>query len=374
MSGLRSEVRDRRTRAGLQQRDLAARVGVSRQSLGAIEAGDTVPSTALALELARALDCRVEDLFSLAETQRLAPVAVAPPLGRPLPALTAGGRLRLGLVGETWVAHRLDGDASLVAGTPADALAGRPRRGAVAVTPLRELGALRANLLVAGCDPALGLLAGHLAEGPSGVRLHWIEAASGPALDALATGLVHVAGLHLFDPATGQHNLPAVRSRLGDRAVVLVTLASWEEGLVVRSGAVRRIRRPADLAARGVKVAMREPGSGARALLERLLGDERVPLSRLTVAATEYSHHAVAHSVASGTADVGVATAAAADAFGLAFVPLAEDRFDLVMTAETMEGASARRLVDALATARFRRDIGALRGYGTAETGRRFAA
>jgi molybdate-binding protein/DNA-binding XRE family transcriptional regulator len=371
MSGLRSEVRERRRQAGLQQQDLAARVGVSRQSLSAIEAGETVPSTALALELARALGCRVEDLFSLAESAQIASVAVAPSLGRPLPAVTAGSRLRLGLVGGTWVAHRLEGDTSMVA---ADALAARTRRGAVAVTPLRELGPLRANLLVAGCDPALGLLAGHLAEGPAGVRLHWIEGASGSALDALARGLVHVAGLHLFDPATGEYNLPAVRARLGARPVVLVTLASWEQGLVVRPGSARRIRRPADLAARGVKVAMREPGSGARALLERLLADERVPLSRLTVAATEYSHQAIAHRVASGSADAGVATAAAAAAFGLTFVPLAEDRFDLVMTAETMEGASGRRLVEALASAPFRRDIGALRGYGTADTGRRFAA
>jgi len=239
---------------------------------------------------------------------------------------------------------------------------------------LPHLGALKAMFAVYA---ALGLLGGHLidrAARTTRVRLHWIEAASEAALDALADGLVHVAGLHLYDPASGQHNLPAVRARLAGRRVVLVTLASWEQGLVVRKGAARRIRRPADLAARGIKVAMREHGSGARALLERLLAEEGVPLSRLAVAATEYGHQAVARCIAAGTADAGVATAAAAAAFGLTFVPLAEDRFDLAMPIEILEGASGRRLLEALSTPRFRRDIGALRGYGTADTGRSFAA
>jgi molybdate-binding protein/DNA-binding XRE family transcriptional regulator len=370
-SGLRCDVRDRRLRAGLQQQELAQQVGISRQSLSSVEAGETVPSTTVALALARALDCRVEDLFELPDARLR--VAFAPALGAPLPPVEPGGRLRVGLVRDRWIAHRLDGDAPSVAATPADALVAGRRSGA-AVVPLRDVGALRANLLVAGCDPAIGLLAGHLADSAGRVRLHWIEAASGAALDALAFGMVHVAGLHLYDPASGQHNLPAVHARLGDRPVVLVTLATWEQGLVVRPASARRIRRLEHVAARGVRVVLREAGAGARVLLERLLGEARIPIARLTVVDTAYSHHAVAHTLAAGTADVGVATAAAAAAYGLTFIPLAEDRFDLVMPAEVLRSASGARMVDTLSTGRFRRDIGALRGYGTAETGKRLAA
>src|SRR5262249_62248370 len=103
------------------QQELAARVGVSRQSLSAIEAGATAPSTALALELARALSCRVEDLFALDAPEGPLPVALAPPLGAPGPA---AARVRVGCVQGVWVAHRLEPDAP----TPADGPLLRARR------------------------------------------------------------------------------------------------------------------------------------------------------------------------------------------------------------------------------------------------------
>ena len=372
MPSIRSALRDLRRQAGLQQQDLAARVGVSRQSLSAIEAGETVPSTTLALQLARALDCRVEDLFALAGTDEALTVSVAPPLGATVsPWPSAGSRVRIGLVRGGWVAHPLEGDTPSAANTPADGIMTRaPRRGAPTVKPLRDVQALGQNLLVAGCDPALGLLAGHLLEGPSRIRLHWIEAASESALDVLAAGQVHIAGLHLTDAATGEQNLPAVRRHFGDRPMVVVNLATWQQGFVVARTAARRFRRASDLVARGVRVVLREPGSGARTLFDRVLADGGIPPSRIAAAETVFGHHAVARSVAHGTATVGIATAAAAASFGLDFVPLAEDRFDLVMYAETAQAPSGQRLIEALSSTRFRRDIGALRGYGTTQTGK----
>jgi molybdate-binding protein len=240
--------------------------------------------------------------------------------------------------------------------------------GRAAVHPLREAEAMRANLLVAGCDPALALLGAHMIEHRAHVRLHWIEAASEAALEALAGGRVHVAGLHLRDPS-GDFNLPVVRARFGDRPMLVVTLAVWQQGLVVRPGNPRRLRRAGDLRARGVRVVLRERGSGARALLDRLLAQLRLPLAQLDVAATVYRHAAVARAVAAGTADVGVATRGAAAALGLDFVPLAEDRFDLVMPAAVAQTPSGRCLLETLASARFRKDLGAFAGYRTAATG-----
>jgi molybdate-binding protein/DNA-binding XRE family transcriptional regulator len=370
MSAVRCFVRKLRQEAGLQQKELAARVGVSRQTLSAIEAGTTVPSTALALDLARVLGCRVEDLFALAGHDRPLPVSLAPSFA-PAPAVAAGSRVRLGFVRGRWLAHGLAGDNPSVVGTPADGIVARQGRRSATVRPLRDDDSLRANLLVAGCDPALGLLAGHLLDGAARLRLHWIEAASEPALDALARGLVHVAGLHLFDAATGEHNVPAIRARLGGAAgpTVVVNLAAWPQGLVIRPSQKTRIRRAADLAAPGVRFVAREPGSGARSLLERILGEAKLRLAQLDVVDTAYGHHAVARAVAAGEADAGIATAEAAAAHGLAFVPLAEDRFDLVMLADTLAAASGQRVMETLASGRFRRDAGALAGYGTAKTG-----
>src|SRR5207247_8473978 len=142
--------------------DVAARVGVSRQALSALEAGATVPSTSLALQLARALGCRVEDLFWLSDDQA--------PLEAALVAAPDDGRKRVAVapVGERWVAHLLDGEGPPV--VPADGVRAGRR-----VRPLRAAAALRQNLLVAGCDPALGLLGGHLGERFPAARLHWIE-------------------------------------------------------------------------------------------------------------------------------------------------------------------------------------------------------
>ena len=367
MSAVLCFVRKLRQEAGLQQQELAARVGVSRQTLSAIEAGTTVPSTALALDLARVLGCRVENLFALAGHDKPLPVTLAPSFA-PGPPLASGSRVRLGWVRGRWLAHGLAGDNPSVVGTPADGIVARQSRRSATVRPLRDDDALRANLLVAGCDPALGLLAGHLLDGAARLRLHWIEAASEPALDALANGLVHIAGLHLFDAATGEHNVPAIRARFGGAAAtVVVNLAAWPQGFVVRPSHKSKIRRAADL--EGVRVVVREPGSGARALLDRILDEAGLGLGDLDVADTAYGHHAVARAVAAREADAGIATAEAAAAHGLAFVPLAEDRFDLVMLADTLVGPSGQRVMETLASGRFRRDVGALAGYGTAKTG-----
>lgn len=357
MVALRSLVRGRRVDAGMQLQQLAAAVGISRQSLSAIEAGTTVPSTTLALTLAKALRCRVDDLFGLRDSGTL--VVTSPG------DVSLTGRVRLGRVGDRWIAYPLEGSSGSIATTPADGLWARRGR----VTPLRSVAELEANLFVAGCDPALGQLAGHLAEAPGHVRLHWLEASSRAALDALAQGWVHVAGVHLFDEAAGIYNVPAIRACLGRRPLVVVTLALWPQGIVIRRNAVRRIHGVEDLARRSSKVVLRESGSGARILFDRELAARGIRPDDLDVTATVRGHLDVARMVAAGLADVGVASAAAAAAFDLGFVALAEERFDLVMTQETAAAPSGVRLLEMLTTERFRRDIGALRGYRTGQTG-----
>jgi molybdate-binding protein/DNA-binding XRE family transcriptional regulator len=366
MGALHSHVRDRRQRAGLAQRDLAERVGISRQSLSAVESGAAVPSTAVALQLAHALGCQVEDLFGLAADEGVLAAHTAPPLSPVAAGWARGSRVRLGRVRDRWVAHALGGADPACATTPADGVVVRApaRSGALRVRPLRPASALGENLLVAGCDPALGLLAGHLLEGPPGPRLHWLAASSGAALDAFAQGLVHLAGLHLFDATSGEHNLPALRARLAQRPVVVVHLASWMAGVVLPAG-----RRAVDLAAPRVRLCAREPGSAARALLDATLAAAGAPLARARVAETVYSHHAVAESVAAGRADAGIATEAAAAAYGLDFMPLTADRFELVLDAESVAQANVQRLLETLASGRFRRDLGALPGYTTSLTG-----
>jgi putative molybdopterin biosynthesis protein len=378
-SALRTTVRAMRQKLGLQQRDLATEIGVSRQTLSAIEAGDTVPSTQIALNLARALRCKVEDLFTLGgepgeiEASLAKAVAAADDAHRS----PAGGshkvRVAMGLCGQHWVARRLDDDLALAQGIPADAIAtvpkGRSGVSAVRVQPLRDLESLRRNLFVAGCDPALGLLGRHLEERFRAPRLHWIELASRPALEELAENRVHVAGLHLDDAKAGNQNAATVRLRFGNAPMMLVTLAAWELGLVFRPGRARAPRKVADIARPSVRVIARETGAGAQELLESALKSGGLELADLNVVARARGHRAVAQMVSTGLGDVGISTRSAAASFDLGFEPLAEARFDLVFPAESAVDGRVQAMLDCLASARFRKDLGAMTGYRTSHTG-----
>ena len=347
---------DARKQRGLSQASLASEVGISRQALGAIETGRSVPSTAVALRLAAALGTSVEALFALAGPVELE-VARVPGERQ------AGGRAIVARVGQRWVAHRLPVDALA---TPADAELVAPRR----VRLMRPRAELTARLLVAGCDPALGLLA--RAATREGVELAWLPMSSGAALGLLARGLVHVAGCHLGEGGASQ-NVPHVRRALPDTPFRLFTLAEVEAGLLARSGR-GGVRGVPDLARRGVRLVNRAAGAGARALLDAELSRHGLRPDHVQgYATTVGGHRAVARAVSEGLADVGVATRALALAHGLRFVPLRAERFDLAAPESVFGLEAAGRLFSLLAEPAFKRQLAAIGGYSVAETGREVA-
>ena len=151
--------------------------------------------------------------------------------------------------------------------------------------------------------------------------------------------------------------------------MLLVTLASWELGLVSRAHDKPAIHKLTDLARKGVRVVSREAGAGAQELLASSLAGAGIRLDDLNVVAVARGHRAVAQMVATSVGDVGVATRSSAATYGLAFEPLAETRFDLVFSAESASDLRVQTLLDCLSSARFRRDLGAMNGYHTTRTG-----
>jgi len=358
MPSLENGLRRARQRSGLKQGELASRAGISRQTLSALEAGRAQPSTLIALNLAHALGCRMEELFWLRDWGDAvrAQMATAPRGAR---------RAFAGLVAGRWIAHPLRPDDPFALLAPADALL---TRGGLRLLRPRE--SVEGNLLVTGCDPGLAVLAGRLADRWPGQRLCWIGASSDAALTALARGHAHVAGAHLFDEQEREFNVPFVRRTLTGRAMVVVTFAHLEEGFALAPGNPRRIKRPEDIARPGVRFVNREPGAGARRLLDRLLRKARVPVS----AVKGYDrllggHLQVAQAVAMGAADAGVVARSAAVAHGLDFLPLSEERFDLVFPKEWSGDPRAARMVETLESRPFRRELGSLGGYDTRQSG-----
>jgi putative molybdopterin biosynthesis protein len=366
-STLRSSLKALRTRMGMSQQELATLAGVTRQTISGVESDLYAPSAAVALRIARALGCRVEDLFWLEED---VPEVEARAAGEITPG--AGIRVALGRVGGQWVAHALVGEsafrAELVPADGAGVLA--PGSQHMRVKLLDEPAALAQTVLLAGCSPALSLWAQAAERWHPGLRVHWIFANSMAGLRSLSRGEVHAAGVHLYDPVSGEHNTPFVRQALPDRTVVLVNLGIWEEGLVVEPGNPRRLGSAADLAGGGVRVVNRESGAGSRLLLEQCL--DRAGVARESVAGFDqvvYGHVAVAQAVAAGMAHAGVSTASVAAAYGLGFVPLQEVRYDIAIPKEYMEEPPVRQLLTTLNHRRVRSQLEALGGYNTSRTG-----
>ena len=359
-SAFSSYVRARRLDAGLSQRELANQVGVSRQALVAIEAGRQVPATSLALQIARVLRCAVEDLFTVGRPPNLD----ADWSGPPAPAQT---RLAVGRVDGRWVAHPLRADDR-----PADAMSiGLCRSsGAVVMQPLEDIAALERNVLVAGCAPLLGILAERLGRHYNDARGTWIRANSQRALDLLQQRRVHIAGLHLADAADPDAHTRAAQRLFPEQRSSVINLARWRQGLVVAKGNPLRITEGADLLRPDLKCAHREAGSGAHRVLERIMRSARCPTveseNRGPVAV---DHAGVARFVRWNIADVGVAIESVAIAEDLDFIPLTEERFDLIVPEARLALPSVARFVDLLGRSTFRTEAAGLPGYDLAQAG-----
>ncbi|HET7771560.1 MAG TPA: substrate-binding domain-containing protein [Chloroflexota bacterium] len=375
---MENRVRVRRLRAGLSQGEVAERAGLTRQAIGAIEGGRYVPNTAVALKLASLLGCRVEDLFVLPEALEEREVEVVQPPGGAAER-TGPERVVVAHARGRWIAHPLRarrglqeafaGADAVVPGADEEGPAPGSRTATLLIAPER----LSRTALLLGCDPSLGIVAGHmarLARGAEPGRLAWLETGSQAALDAVAAGTAHLAGSHLLDATSGEYNLPQARRALAGAGGAVVAFAAWEQGLVVARGNPKGIRGAAHLAREDVRLINREAGSGSRALLDVLLAAAGVPTEAVTgYESAVRSHFEVACVVASGGADAGISLAAAAETYGLDFIPLAEVRFDFVIPRDHAEHPAVALLLEALQTRALRDELRALPGYDVDEMG-----
>lgn len=354
------ETRLRRVRQGfgLSQAELARLAGLSRQALSAIESGRYVPNTAVALRLARVLGCAVEDLFAPVGEELVEAAWAA--------ESASGRRVCLGRVRNRWVAWPLVG---ISAATAADGLlTGEVSGGQARIHLLSPRRSLDRTLLVAGCDPALQIAAGHV-ERSTGIRVHWIPASSARALRALGRGWVHMAGTHLHPPDDPEGNR-TIRRALPETPARVITLARWVEGLLLPPGNPKRIRTPEDLLRRRVRIVNRDPGSGSRVVFERWVREAGIEPNRIPGYDRELpSHFAVAEAVAAGLADCGPGVLPVARAYGLGFVPLAEQRYDLVVPEDLLELPSVQAFLEVLTSRVFRRELESIGGYDPSAVG-----
>ncbi|HYZ16539.1 MAG TPA: substrate-binding domain-containing protein, partial [Candidatus Acidoferrum sp.] len=239
----------------------------------------------------------------------------------------------------------------------------------IAARALRPAAAIERTLLAVGShDVALDLLAGRLAAGE--IDLVSAHVGSIGGLVALRERAAHLAGTHVLDPESGTYNDVAVRRYGPEARVALVRLAEREQGLLIPRGNPLAITSLADLAGTGVRYVNRQKDAGTRILLDALLAREGIAPGAIEgYERLEFSHLAVAQLVANGSADTGLAIRAAAQAFGLDFIPVAWEPYDLAMPADALDDPRIGLLIETLRDPAFRAEVEALGGYDCAHAG-----
>ncbi len=372
---VQNNLADLRQKRGLAAAELASQIGVTRQTVYAMEAGSYVPNTLVALRTAHVLGVQVEDLFRIeedtppvhyADNVEILPGEQDAEPGQPVQLCRVGRRL-VAACPEPAAWNLPPADAVLV-----DAGRSAKSKGKATVQLFQDEKELGKRLMVAGCDPGISVLSRHLQR--AGIELVAVSRNSTQSLDLLKRGLVHVAGTHLLDKATGESNLPAVRRRFTNHAVVVIGFALWEEGIVVGRENPKGIREIADFARKNVTIVNREPGAGCRLMLDshlEQLGIDAVSVKGYRQIAS--GHLPAAWHVLTGKADCCIATKAAARVFGLDFIPLLSERYDLVIRKTDLNSPAVQALLDTLGRAAFRRELEGLGGYDTRRAGDRLA-
>ncbi|MHB8189514.1 MAG: substrate-binding domain-containing protein [Ferrimicrobium sp.] len=347
--GERTRVRLARIAQGLSQQGVAVALGVSRQAVAGIEAGSFDPSLKVALSLASVLGESVEELFGPVE--QLATLEAIPLL-----PFDGASRADVARVGSRLVALGRHGDSgrsvgfastgSLIAGMHDDL---------IDVIPTRPV---RPGLVVAGCDPAIGLLSGPLLRLDPPVELNWWSCSSMEALKLLEQGLVHVAGFHVRRDEVA--TIPELLSFARDLSVFAFT--AWQEGIASRPElAIRDLEEAIE---RRLVLANREPGSEARHLLEGELGRRGLDPSALRGwESTVRAHILVASAISASVADFGVTTEPVAIDYDLRFTSLASERSMFAVPSSLMATPEVRALFRVLGGSDLHSQLSVIPGY-----------
>ncbi|KAF0216526.1 MAG: molybdate metabolism transcriptional [Geobacteraceae bacterium] len=339
---LHNHIRQFREERGWSQQELSERAGLSRAGVSAIEMGKLVPSTVAALALAKVFGCKVEELFHLGGHDEIH--WAWSPAKEPCRYWRAviGGKLLLFPV-----------EASPLGMLPHD---GVYRDGRLFDNPFAD--PFR-TLVMASCDPAVGLLAAEYAR-ITPFRMLVLSRSSRQSLQLLRDGLVHVAGLHLAESSN-----PAANARVAKEILKapfrLLRMANWQEGLTLAPGlgldTVNKVLKS------NVRWIGREPGSGARQVLDELLQGVAAP----TLVARD--HRGVVEAVRAGWAGAGVSVRLVSEEAGLDFISVREEAYDLCVPASHADDPRVRALVEVVRSTSLRNMLRELPGYDVSATG-----
>ena len=288
-------------------------------------------------------------------------------------------RVVLGRVGGELVAVPIQRGAGLITSlTRADGIVRIPHNEEgfdagrkVDVELLKPEYAIAHNIIMIGShDNTIDVIASELKARDSRLHLSSSNVGSLSGLLALRKGHAHLAGSHLLDTSDGTYNFSFIEKYLRSVPVRLVELVKRQQGFMIAPGNPKNIKSIHDLKRSDVRFINRQAGAGTRILFDYELQQAGISPDQIAgYEQEEYTHMAVAVAILSGRADVGMGIYAAAKALGLEFIPIAQERYDLVIREDAFTDEKIRLLMDVIKSDRFRSIVRDLGGYDPSNSG-----
>lgn len=248
---------------------------------------------------------------------------------------------------------------------------GETRGTPVRLELLRPLEQIAKTILCTGShDLTLDLLHDLLKKSDPAYPLASTHVGSLGGIMAIREKMTHIAGSHLLDPETGEYNLSYIKQYLTGMDVALITLVYRQQGFMVPPGNPKGIRGVQDLLRQDITLVNRQAGSGTRVLLDYELDKAGLDSDDIRgYEFEEYTHMSVAVAVMAGKADTGLGIMAAARALQLDFIPLTEERYDILIPREYLASPSIQQLLNCIHSNPFTKAVEQMGGYSTRETG-----
>jgi len=288
-------------------------------------------------------------------------------------------RVKIGKVGEKFLATPLPRGAGMVTSlTQADGIIripplseGLDENEATEVELLKPLDEIANTVMMVGShDLTLDLLANLLGRYYPPIFLSSHSVGSLGGILAIKKGNCHMAGSHLLDPETGEYNFPYIHTYLNRIEVIVIHLVFREQGLMIQRDNPKKIKGLGDLLRKDITFINRQKGSGTRILLDHTLKTLSLDSNQIRgYEREEFTHMAVASAVASGIADAGLGILPAAKAMNLDFIPIAKERYDLIIPTVYFEDAKVERVIETVRSEEFKRIVSQLGGYDVSRTG-----
>ena len=239
--------------------------------------------------------------------------------------------------------------------------------------PLEEI--LNTVVMVGSHDLSLDILANLLGRFYPPIFLSSHPVGSLGGILAIKNGICHIAGTHLLDPETGEYNFPYIHTYLNGIDVKVIHLVQREQGLMVKRGNPKKVKGLEDLLRKDISFVNRQKGSGTRILLDHSLNALSIEPGQIQgYEKEEFTHMAVASTVASGIADAGLGILPAAKAMDLEFIPIAKERYDLVIPSIYFEDEKIKKVIETIRSEAFKKMVLQMGGYDVSRTGEELTA